>query len=53
MMCRYNVGKVLGAGSFGVVREVVEKGTGRRFACKTIPKIPKRGVCTPRWALVS
>lgn len=48
---RYDIGKVLGAGSFGVVREAIEKSTGRRFACKTIPKIPKRGVCTPRYLL--
>ena len=50
-MCRYHIGKVLGAGSFGIVREATEKSTNRRFACKTIPKIPKRGVCTPRYLL--
>lgn len=48
---RYKIGDVLGAGSFGIVREAVEKATGRRFACKTIPKQPKRGVCTPRYLL--
>lgn len=49
--CRYDIGKVLGAGSFGIVREAIEKSTGRRYACKTIPKIPKRGLCTPRYLL--
>ena len=49
LACRYDIGKVLGAGSFGVVREAIDKNTGRHFACKTIPKIPKRGVCTPRY----
>ena len=49
--CRYKLGKVLGAGSFGVVREATEKLTKRRFACKTIPKAPKRGACTPRYLL--
>ena len=51
MVCRYHIGKVLGAGSFGIVREATEKVTNRRFACKTIPKIPKRGLCTPRYLL--
>ena len=48
---RYNLGKVLGAGSFGVVREAKEKSTDRHYACKTIPKVPKRGFCTPRYLL--
>ena len=30
---------------------MTEKKTGRRFACKTIPKVPKRGACTPRYLL--
>lgn len=51
LVCRYHIGKVLGAGSFGIVREATEKTTNRRFACKTIPKIPKRGLCTPRYLL--
>ena len=50
-MNRYNLGKVLGAGSFGVVREAKEKSTDRHYACKTIPKVPKRGFCTPRYLL--
>ena len=49
--CRYTIGKILGAGSFGVVREAVHKGTLRKYACKTIPKIPKRGQGTPRYLL--
>jgi hypothetical protein len=40
---RYDLGKVLGAGSFGIVRVATEKKTGKVFACKTIPKTPKRG----------
>ncbi|MEW5305938.1 MAG: hypothetical protein WDW36_008448 [Sanguina aurantia] len=48
----YLVGKVIGAGSFGVVRECVEiEGTHRKFAVKTVPKAPKRGVATPRYLL--
>ncbi len=39
------VGRVVGAGSFGVVRECVEISTGKRYAIKTIPKKPKRGPC--------
>ena len=50
-ICRYSIGKVIGAGSFGVVRQVTEKATGRKFACKTISKVPKRGSCTPRYLL--
>ncbi len=42
---------MLGAGSFGIVREAVGKRTGMRFACKTIPKVPKRGKGTPRYLL--
>ena len=45
---RYALGKVIGAGSFGIVRECTEKSTRRKFACKTIPKMPKRGKGTPR-----
>lgn len=51
MLCRYNIGKVIGAGSFGVVREAVHKKTGVHYACKTIPKIPKKGRGTPRYLL--
>jgi calcium-dependent protein kinase len=36
---KYLVGRVIGAGSFGVVRECVEKSSGRVMAVKTIPKV--------------
>ncbi|KAF5838700.1 kinase-like domain-containing protein [Dunaliella salina] len=45
------IGRVVGAGSFGVVRECVEINSGKRFAIKSIPKKPKRGPCTPRYLL--
>ncbi|KAG2424379.1 hypothetical protein HXX76_014588 [Chlamydomonas incerta] len=48
---KYHLGRVIGAGSFGVVREVVEKNTGKTAAVKTIPKVPKRGLPTPRYLL--
>lgn len=48
---KYHIGKVIGAGSFGVVRECVEKSSGRINAVKTIPKVPKRGLPTPRYLL--
>lgn len=48
---KYHVGRVLGAGSFGVVRECIEKNSGIRFAVKTIPKTPKRGLSSPRYLL--
>ena len=50
-MHRYTIGKILGAGSFGVVREATHTETLRKYACKTIPKIPKRGKGTPRYLL--
>ena len=34
----YTIGKELGTGTFGVVREVIEKKTGSRYALKTIDK---------------
>lgn len=42
---------MIGAGSFGVVREVVSLTTGQKYAIKTISKIPKRGPPTPRYLL--
>ncbi|KAK9813845.1 hypothetical protein WJX73_001529 [Symbiochloris irregularis] len=48
---RYSIGHVLGAGSFGVVREVTRRANKRKYACKTIPKIPRRGTGTPRYLL--
>ena len=47
----YVLGSVLGAGSFGVVRECTERSTRRRYAVKSIPKTPKNGKCTPRYLL--
>lgn len=44
----YHLGKVIGAGSFGTVREAVEIATGQRYAVKTVSKVPKRGPVTPR-----
>ncbi len=38
LTARYEVYDELGVGRFGVVREVEERATGKRFACKTIPK---------------
>ena len=49
--CRYTIGKVIGAGSFGVVREAVHKRSNVHYACKTIPKLPKKGRGTPRYLL--
>jgi calcium-dependent protein kinase len=34
-----------------VVRECIEISTGRRYAIKTIGKVPKRGLPTPRYLL--
>lgn len=50
-LSRYTIGKVIGAGSFGVVREAVHRKTGVHYACKTIPKMPKKGRGTPRYLL--
>ena len=38
MTDRYTWGKKLGKGGFGNVKVVVEKITGREFACKSISK---------------
>jgi hypothetical protein len=46
----YYLGKVIGAGSFGTVREAKEASTGRMYAIKTVSKLPKRGPPTPRCA---
>uniref|UniRef100_A0A8C6SI07 Serine/threonine-protein kinase DCLK2 n=1 Tax=Neogobius melanostomus TaxID=47308 RepID=A0A8C6SI07_9GOBI len=40
---RYKVGRILGDGNFAVVRECVEKATGREFALKIISKDKCRG----------
>jgi calcium-dependent protein kinase len=39
---KYKLGKVVGAGSFGVVREAVKLSTGERVAVKTVSKMLKR-----------
>lgn len=36
--CRYKVGKVLGAGSYSVVKECIHIDTGRFYAAKVINK---------------
>ena len=51
LRARYYLGRPIGAGSFGTVREAAEAATGRRFAIKTVPKAPKRGPPTPRYLL--
>jgi calcium-dependent protein kinase len=48
---QYQLGAVLGAGSFGVVRRAVHRRTGAAYAIKSIAKIPRRGPCTPRHLL--
>lgn len=40
---RYKVGRVLGDGNFAVVRECVERATGRVYALKIIGKDKCRG----------
>ena len=48
----YEMGEVLGAGSFGVVRACRRRdGKGPAAAVKTISKVPRRGACTPRHLL--
>eukprot|EP00877_Chromochloris_zofingiensis_P003189 jgi/Chrzof1/12871/Cz07g10120.t1 len=51
LSARYYLGRVIGAGSFGVVREGIEVATGQRYAVKTVSKVPKRGQPTPRYLL--
>lgn len=40
---RYKVGRTLGDGNFAVVRECVERSTGREYALKIISKDKCRG----------
>lgn len=40
---RYKVGRTLGDGNFAVVRECVERATGREYALKIISKDKCRG----------
>ena len=42
MKKKYELGKVIGAGSFGVVREAEQLSTGRKVAVKTISKLLKK-----------
>ena len=42
MSSKYELGKVIGAGSFGVVREAIKLSTGEKVAVKTISKMLKR-----------
>lgn len=48
---RFQIGASLGAGSFGIVREAIDVRTGRRWAVKSIAKVPKNGHPTPRYLL--
>mmetsp|Transcript_24470 Transcript_24470/g.61631 ORF Transcript_24470/g.61631 Transcript_24470/m.61631 type:complete len:614 (+) Transcript_24470:75-1916(+) len=41
LSARYEIGDMLGAGSFGVVHRAVERATGREYAVKTINKVPR------------
>lgn len=40
---KYELGDVLGSGGSGVVRVATDKRTGKRYACKTIPKVRMLG----------
>eukprot|EP00798_Chlamydomonas_sp_ICE-L_P026449 gene26449-17548_t len=48
---KYFMGKILGYGSFGVVRDCMEKESGDMYAVKTIKKVPKDLPPTPRYLL--
>ncbi|XP_052402355.1 serine/threonine-protein kinase DCLK2 isoform X4 [Carassius gibelio] len=43
IMDKYKIGKVIGDGNFAVVKECVERSTGKEFALKIIDKIKCRG----------
>lgn len=43
IMDKYKIGKVIGDGNFAVVKECVERSTGKEFALKTIDKNKCRG----------
>ena len=47
----YVIGEVLGKGSFGVVREALQKKTGQKFAIKVIHKEKVRPSCGIRICL--
>ena len=42
-MCRYHIGKVLGAGSFGIVREATEKVYKQEICLQDHPKDSQAG----------
>uniref|UniRef100_A0A8C1WMI3 Protein kinase domain-containing protein n=1 Tax=Cyprinus carpio TaxID=7962 RepID=A0A8C1WMI3_CYPCA len=44
---RYKVGRMIGDGNFAVVRECVERSTGRAYALKIINKSKCRGKVRP------
>lgn len=48
---KYVLGKPLGAGSYGVVSEAIDKDTRDVFAVKSIPKKPKRGQLNTKYLL--
>lgn len=48
---RFHMGEVIGTGSYGIVRRCTEIKTGKDYAIKTLPKIPKKGPPTPRYLL--
>lgn len=45
---KYFLGQIVGAGSFGIVRQCLEIATGRKYAVKTLSKTPKKGAPNPR-----
>jgi len=51
LAAQYQVGSLLGAGSFGGVRGGVHRATGAAYAIKSVAKVPRRGACTPRHLL--
>lgn len=46
---RYRVGRMIGDGNFALVRECVERSTGREYALKIINKSKCRGKVTLRF----
>lgn len=50
---RYTFGKVIGTGTYGIVRKCYDKASSRKYAVKSIPKVPKKGKVpsTPRYLL--
>ncbi|KAJ3614315.1 hypothetical protein NHX12_017889 [Muraenolepis orangiensis] len=44
LLGRYNIGKVIGEGHYAVVKECVERATGKEYALKIIDKTKWRGI---------